>query len=156
MAPAGDQPDESDSPDSRAEEIPSRRVTPSEGAPDVPFSPRILFGILADTRERYVLYYLDEHDGVGTLTDMADQLAAMENHTTVELTTREARNRVKSGLYHADLPKLDDYGFITFQPETGKVKATDQLDRIEPQLEIAQRAEPSEYDRFCTLLEEDT
>lgn len=36
----------------------NRRVTESTVAEEVPFSPSVLFGILADTRQRYVLYYL--------------------------------------------------------------------------------------------------
>ena len=64
-------------------------MTPPEVAEEVQFSPGILFGILADFRERDALYYLEEHGGRGTLTDTTDQLAAWENDTTVELLTEE-------------------------------------------------------------------
>lgn len=79
-------------------------------------------------------------------------MAAWENDTTVELTTKEVQNRLYTSLYHADLPKLDEYGLITFDAETGKVTATDHLEQITPYLELAQTIEPDDYEQFCTLL----
>lgn len=130
-------------------------MTSPDGTEDVPFSPSVLYGILADTRERYVLYYLLENDGRGTINDLADKLAAWENGTTVELLTHEMQNRVSGSLYHADLPKLDDYGFIDFDPDTRKVTATEQLEEITPNLRYARSREPDEYERFLELLGEE-
>jgi len=134
--------------------------TPSPPAPpvpqlgdDVPFSPSILFRALAEVRQRYALYYLLERDGRGRIDEMAEPIAAWESDTTPERLTDRVLKHTYSGLYHASLPKLDEFGLVEFDPETGTVTATDALDEITPYLEIAKQVERDAYDRFRELLE---
>lgn len=120
---------------------------------EVPFSPGALFEILADDRQRYVLYYLLEEDGRETLADVVDRLAAWRNEATVDALEADARENVSVGLYHAALPKLDDAGLVDFDPERETVVATDELHRITPFLDLARAAEPEDYERFLDLLD---
>lgn len=58
-------------------------------------SPGVLFGILADTRPRYVLYYLMDHGDTGRIEDLVIAIATRENETTAELVTTEMKERVR-------------------------------------------------------------
>lgn len=140
--------------DSANEQPPPPRVIEPEEVAEVPCSPDRLFEVLADVRKRYALYYLQQEDGRGTLTDIADQLAASRATTAAGNVTKK-NCRVYTALYHADLPKLADCGLITFDPDAEKVTATDKLNAIAPYLRFAQLAEPNDYERFCRQLNED-
>ena len=122
------------------ETSPDRRVIDPEIAQETDISSSVVFGILADERERYVLYYLDAHDGQGRLEQIAEQVAAWQNRTTVELATNEMQNRVRAGLYHADLPKLADY-----DEESGNVTLTALGDQLSPYLEFSKQTEGNAY-----------
>ncbi|WP_459889587.1 DUF7344 domain-containing protein [Halostagnicola bangensis] len=124
---------------------PDRRVTDRETARDTAASPSVVFGILADERGRYTLYYLTDHGGNATHEEIAKQVTAWENRTTVELVTEELSNRVYAGLHHADLPKLEDYGFIEFDRETGTVTLTEQGEHLDSYLEFAKQTEANDY-----------
>jgi hypothetical protein len=118
----------------------------------VPVAPGTLFGILADDRRRYVLYYLLEADGRGTLADLADQLAAREAETAVDALEERERKSVATDLHHVTLPRLADRGLVDFDPETGKVTATERLRQAEPFLDFAQTTEPAAHERFLDQL----
>ncbi|MFC4440449.1 MULTISPECIES: DUF7344 domain-containing protein [Natrialbaceae] len=124
---------------------PDRRVIDPEEARNTNFSPSVVFGILADERQQYALYYLTDHGGTAILEKIAKHLAAWENRTTVELATAEMSNRVYAGLHHADLPKLEDYGFIEFDRETGTVTLTEHGEQIDSSLEFAKQRKTNEY-----------
>lgn len=125
-----------------------RRVIDLEAAEDIDLSPSELFGLLADRRERYVLYYLIENDGTGTIEEIAPRLAAWENDTTVELATEEMQERVRATLHHADVPKLADYGLVEYDERSGDVAAAELTEEIEPFLELAERIEHGDFEAF--------
>lgn len=127
------------------ETSPDRRVIDPEMAQETDISSSVVFGILADERERYTLYYLDAHDGQGRLEQIAEQVAAWQNRTTVELATNEMQNRVRAGLYHADLPKLADYGLVDYDEESGHVTLTELGDQLSPYLEFSKQTEGNAY-----------
>jgi DNA-directed RNA polymerase subunit RPC12/RpoP len=118
----------------------------------VPFSPGTLFEVLADDRRRYVLYYLLEADGRGTLADLADQLAAREAETAVDALKERERKSVATDLHHVTVPRLADCGLVDFDPETGKVTATERLRQAEPFLDFARTTEPAAHERFLDQL----
>ncbi|ODR81794.1 hypothetical protein BG842_01550 [Haladaptatus sp. W1] len=66
------------------------------------------------------------------MRDLAEQVAAWENDTTVQALTSDERQRVYIPLYQSHLPKLDEEGIIDYDQSRGTVKRTklaDQLDR---------------------------
>jgi len=91
-----------------------------------------IFHLLQTPRRRYVLRYLKEFDGVVEMRDLAEQVAAWENDTTVQALTSDERQRVYIPLYQSHLPKLDEEGIIEYNQSRGTVERTklaDQLDQ---------------------------
>jgi len=91
-----------------------------------------IFHLLQTPRRRHVLRYLKEHEGTVEMRDIAEQVAAWENKTSVQALTSDERQRVYIPLYQSHLPKLDEEGIIEYNQSRGTVKRTklaDQLDR---------------------------
>ncbi|WP_394740972.1 DUF7344 domain-containing protein [Natronococcus roseus] len=81
-----------------------------------------IFHILQNERRRMVLEYLQETDGSVRMRDVAEQVAAWENETTVQELTSDQRQRVYIPLYQSHLPKLDKAGIIDYQQNRGVVE----------------------------------
>jgi hypothetical protein len=52
-----------------------------------------IFDILSNGRRRYVLYHLREAEGPVKLEDLAQDLAAWENETTIDNLSKQQRKR---------------------------------------------------------------
>lgn len=72
-----------------------------------------------------VLYYLRQHGGSATMSDLADQIAAWENDAEVDELTSQQRKRVYVSLYQTHLPKLANTDLIDYDAEEGDVRLTD-------------------------------
>lgn len=81
-----------------------------------------IFHILQNERRRMVLEYLQGTDESVRMRDVAEQVAAWENDTTVEELTSDQRQRVYIPLYQSHLPKLDKAGIIDYQQNRGVVE----------------------------------
>lgn len=81
-----------------------------------------------------VLYYLRKHEGESTVTELAEQIAAMENDTDVESLTRQQQKRVYVSLYQTHIPKLTEAGIIDYDQDSGEVKLTRQARGIDTYL----------------------
>jgi hypothetical protein len=88
-----------------------------------------IFAILQNHRRRLVLEYLREHDST-TQGDLARHVAAVENDIAESAVTSTQRKRVYVSLYQAHLPKLDDFGAISFDQDRGTVERTPQTDDL--------------------------
>jgi hypothetical protein len=88
-----------------------------------------IFAILRNHRRRLVLAYLREHDST-TQGDLARHVAAVENEIPESAVTSTQRKRVYVSLYQAHLPKLDDFGAISFERDRGTVERTDRTDEL--------------------------
>ena len=102
----------------------TQAVEPEAGAEEP--SPEQLdriFTILQNHRRRLVLEYLREHDST-TQGDLARHIAAVENDVPESAVTSTQRKRVYVSLYQAHLPKLDDFGAISFDQDRGTVDRT--------------------------------
>lgn len=104
---------------------------------DSALSPSVVFGLLAAERRRYVLYYLDACDGKAEFYLLAEQVAAWENETSIELTTAEMIQRVSTGLYHTNLPKLADHGLIDDGFRNGPITLTDTTVQVAHYVDLA-------------------
>lgn len=102
-------------------------------------SPSVIFGLLADERRRYVLYYLDAHDGQAEFTALAKHVAARENDTSVELLTEDVTDPVSTRLYHADLPKLADHGLIEDEFQQGTITLTETAAQVAHYVDFARQ-----------------
>lgn len=88
------------------------------------------FHILQNERRRRVLQYLSDTEGAVDMRDIAEQVAAWEHDTTVQQLTSDQRQRVYIALYQSHLPKLADFGLITYNRSRGVVERTPLADQI--------------------------
>lgn len=89
-----------------------------------------VFHVLQNERRRRVLQYLEDTDGTVEMRDIAEQIAAWENDTTVENLYSDQRQRVYIALYQSHLPKLDDLGVIEYNQSRGYVESTPLVSEI--------------------------
>ena len=94
-----------------------------------------VFDAVKNLRRRYVLYYLQRHSGPVELGELAEQVAAWENDTTVAEVSSNERKSVYSALHQTHLPKLQSAGVLRYDPERSLVTTTD--DAAEMDLRLA-------------------
>jgi len=105
-------------------------VSTDAGAPPA-LSKDTLFEILKNQRRRDALLYLKTNDGVATLSDMAEFIAAKENGIDIGALSSSQRKRVYIGLYQCHLPKMAGAGIVDFDKNRGNIAlrpAAEQLD----------------------------
>lgn len=98
--------------------------------------------LLAEEHRRHVLYLLREHGSI-SVDDLADILSgwlAVRNGDAGA--TPLDRDRVHIRLYHVDLPKLWDAGFVEFDPSTGDVSLGSLPPAVDRLLDVALELEP--------------
>ena len=113
--------------------------TNAAASEESPLSPSVVFGLLADERRRYVLYYLDAQDGQAEFPALAKHVAARENETSVELLTEDVTERVATRLYHTDLPKLADHGLIEDESQRGTITLTETAAQVAHYVDFARQ-----------------
>ena len=102
---------------------------PSESR--APLDPDERFHLLQNERRRLVVRYLrDAADDRVEMRDIAEQVAAWENDTSVAQLSSTERQRVYIPLYQNHLPKLDDAGVIEYNQSRGVVVPTERVDRL--------------------------
>jgi len=100
-----------------------------ESSPSSPEQLDRIFAILRNHRRRLVLAYLREHDST-TQGDLARHVAAVENDIPESAVSSTQRKRVYVSLYQAHLPKLDDFGAISFDRDRGTIERTPGTDEL--------------------------
>lgn len=90
-----------------------------------------VFEILSNSRRRFMLSYLHEHDGPVDLMDLANEIAAWENDTSVEDLTDKQSKRVYVSVYQTHVPKLVSTGLIEYDSDSGLIELSDRADEIE-------------------------
>lgn len=77
--------------------------------------------VLAHPRRKAILSILSERETSLQTTDLATQLAALEADKPLVEVTEEEHRTVRVSLHHVHLPKLDDYGVVDWNTESGEV-----------------------------------
>ncbi|WP_276300485.1 DUF7344 domain-containing protein [Halorussus lipolyticus] len=93
-----------------------------------------VFHAVKNLRRRYVLYYLQRYGGPVTLGELAKQVAAWENDTTVPEVSSSQRKSVYSALHQTHLPKLESAGVLNYDPDEGTIEVTERATRLDLQL----------------------
>jgi len=106
---------------------------------DIELSRDLVFDVLKNRRRRYALHYLKYHDESVKLSDLAEQVAAWENDTTVDSISAAQRKRVYTALYQSHLPKLDDAGIVDYNQNRGVVELSDASDQLDVYLELVSK-----------------
>jgi hypothetical protein len=100
-----------------------------------------VFELLKNERRRETVRYLEQHDGSGMLSDVAEHIAALENDTTTNALTSSERKRVYVGLYQFHLPKMDEMGVIDFDKNRGTIQIRENVEQLNPYLDVSSDSE---------------
>lgn len=99
-----------------------------------------IFHLLQCRRRRLAIAYILENEGRLEMRTIAEQIAAMENETTVRNLKSQQRQRVYIALYQSHLPKLDKLGIIDYNQSRGWVEATPMVTQFDRYLTEERRA----------------
>lgn len=94
-----------------------------------------LFSILENRRRREALQYLKRNDGVATLSDLAEHIAAKENGVDVAALSSDERKRVYIALYQCHLPKMATADVVDFDKNRGDVALRPQASQLDVYLD---------------------
>ncbi|WP_276270689.1 DUF7344 domain-containing protein [Haloarcula litorea] len=97
------------------------------------------FEMLSNRRRRYALHCLQDTAEPVTLSDLAEQVAAWENDSTVAELSASERKTVYTSLQQFHLPKMDDTGVVEFDDRAGEVALTDAAADLDIYLEVVER-----------------
>lgn len=89
----------------------------------------VVFDLLSNRRRRFIISYLYEH-GPTTLMTFATEIAAWEDGVDVDQVTDEQRKRAYVSIYQTHVPRLDDSGVVTYDPESGLIELTDRAEQV--------------------------
>ena len=109
--------------------------------------------ILNNPRRRYVLSLLDTAPDGLTIGELANQVAAWEQDTSVAELTSQQRKRVHVSLYQTHVVKMSDLGVVEFDRDSGLVTLTQKAEQIRQFLpaEDRQRSWQLYYGLFAAM-----
>lgn len=93
-----------------------------------------IFEVLSSPRRRYAISVLNRHDGPMELTELAEEVAAIEHDTTVEDLGEQQRKRVYVSLYQTHVPKLAETGIVLHDTDAGTVELAPAASEIDTYL----------------------
>jgi hypothetical protein len=109
-----------------------------------------VFEILSNSRRRFMLSYLHEHDGPVKLMDLANEIAAWENDTTVAELTDKQSKRVYVSVYQTHVPKLVSTDLIEYDSDSGLIELSGRADEIERYMPDSREERP--WHRYYAIL----
>ncbi|WP_254768542.1 DUF7344 domain-containing protein [Salinilacihabitans rarus] len=110
--------------------LPEEITSVTDAEDDGRLSKDVIFELLKNRRRREVLEYLLEAEGTVTLGELAEQIAAWENDTSVSALSSDQRKRVYVALYQTHLPKMDDAGIVDYDQDRGLIELSDNADLL--------------------------
>jgi len=78
--------------------------------------------VFSDVVRRTVLFHLRQH-GAARLEELVDVLAQIDEYDVGE----DEREGIQTALLHVHLPKLEEKGLVTYDPDDRVVESTKQL-----------------------------
>lgn len=78
--------------------------------------------ILADPYCWYLVKYLQENEDPVSVETVAKYVVAAMTDTSPDGISTDVRRRVQTWLHHGQLPELDAYGVVEFDPESSTVR----------------------------------
>jgi DNA-binding transcriptional ArsR family regulator len=95
-----------------------------------------IYDQLSNRRRRYALHYLKQAGEPVTVRDLAEQVAAWENDTTVAELGSQERKRVYIALYQSHLPSMDEAGIVDYDEEGSTVELADAIATTDVYMEV--------------------
>lgn len=107
-----------------------------------PLTAEEVFEVLKSRRRRMVVDYLLGQSDPVPLSELVAQVTAWENDVSVGAIDPDDRVAVYASLHQTHLPKLVDYGLLTYDREDRTVSLTPRGERLQPFLttEVADNA----------------
>lgn len=116
------------------------------------FSRDQAFTMLSNRRRRWVLHYLERHDGGPVdVRGLVETLTAWEQETTIEDVSWKERKRVYTALRQSHLPKLADFGAIEYDSNRGTVELTESAQTLQLYLEYVPERDIPWYQYYLGL-----
>ena len=94
-----------------------------------------LFRLLSDYRRRHLLRYLSRNEEWTPLSIVTDYIVTRELGLSPVLVPDEWK-RLYLTLFHTHVPMLVDTGFLRYDRERDRVRATSEIERVLPFLEL--------------------
>lgn len=98
---------------------------------------------LLDRRRRYALYFLAENE-VSDVEELATHVAAMEENTAPDTISSGRIEQVQISLVHADLPLLEENGFVEFDRRSDTIRYSYPPDLLEEMLDLCSEFDTAE------------
>jgi hypothetical protein len=95
-----------------------------------------VFETLSNRRRRFVLHHLQDADESAPLSEIAEQVAAWENDSTVDAVSSSERKTVYTSLQQFHLPKMDEIGVVSYDSREGTVALTEAATDLDIYLEV--------------------
>ena len=99
-----------------------------------PLDEGTLHDILRNERRRHAIESLRESDGLADVSDLAESIAASESGSDPPPTNK--RQSVYVSLHQTHLPKLDDLGIVSYDPDDRTVELLDRVEQVEVYMEV--------------------
>jgi hypothetical protein len=96
-----------------------------------------VFDVLSNPRRRYALHLVRDEDEV-ELGEVAEQVAAWENDTSVESVGSDQRKHAYTALQQRHLPRMDELDVVEFDRRAGTVSPAEGLDEFDIYLEVVE------------------
>lgn len=92
----------------------------------------VVLEVLSNQRRRFTIHYLKQRSRESvTVSELAERVAGWEYNKEVDELTHRERKRVRNALRQFHLPKMDECGFIEFDPQRGTVTLTESASNTE-------------------------
>lgn len=98
------------------------------------FARETIHTLLSNRRRRYLLYHFLEND-YGNVTEVALQIAAWEEDTSIADVSDELYQRIEISLAHNHLPRLADHDLIEYDARSGDIVVRDEYDHFRTVIE---------------------
>lgn len=110
--------------------------------------PGVVFGVLADERNRLVLHLLRARGGTTAVDELAARLVEYDSETGRDLLPTESERGVATYLHLVVLPTLAEQGLVTYDPRDRAVTFATAVEQLEVYLEFARKREPPRIVQF--------
>jgi hypothetical protein len=88
--------------------------------------------VLSNRRRRFAIHFLKRRGrSEVTVSELAERVAGWEYGKDVDRLTHRERKRVRNALRQFHLPKMDDYGFVEYDAQRGRVSLTEEAARTD-------------------------
>lgn len=122
------------------------------GRQSTPPDPGEVFDLLANERDRFLLYLLSARDRPVGIPEVAERTAAWTDATTPTQVGPDQRRRTRQQLHHVTVPRLADHGFVTVTDDPPAVSLTADGRRLRPYVEFARARERREVANYLTAM----